>query len=188
MVQDMIVTSTTRQVHQAGICRPEYLLQSTDVCTRCDCSFGRWLYEACSPDCGVTPVARFEEYAFPAAFSILRHAAKQSLMHAILTCEPLCRLKGYTTEQFFFRAGCGAGGYKRHALWIIASPLLVASAGEDSPTIWAKGSLHLIVSASSTGFTRLRLDPPPPFAGEATALVLCYVGDWEAIYESWIAT
>ena len=86
-------------------------------------------------------------------------------------------------EKYFYRASCGVAGYTRHALWIIPSPITTKE--ESSAVIWAKGSLHLIVSTSSTGYTRFQLDPPAPFAGEATALVLCYVGEWEAIYESW---
>ena len=146
-------------------------------------TFGRWLHEACAEDCGVVNIGLHEQYDFPTAFTVLRHAAKHTLISTLMSCDPLCRTKGYTSGDFFYRPEGGAAGYKRHAIRIVPTPIYPSNI--DETTLWAKGALHLILSTSSSGFTRLRLDPPPCFEGEAGAIVLSYVGDWEAVYESW---
>ena len=67
--------STTFQVHQGGVSNPQYLLRSNDVCKQYKdgYTFGRWMYEACDSDCGVTPIIKGDQYKFPEAFTVLRH-------------------------------------------------------------------------------------------------------------------
>ncbi len=67
--------STAFQVHQAGVSNPQYLLRSNDVCKQYKdgYTFGRWMYEACDSDCGVTPITKGDQYKFPEAFTVLRH-------------------------------------------------------------------------------------------------------------------
>ncbi len=125
--------------------------------------------------------------AYGSQSDLRSHAAKQLMMHAILNCEPECRLNGCTRGSHFFRTEPGAQGYKLHAIWIIERPA-TGRYPQNLKALWGQGSLHLIVSATRSGFTRLRLDPAPNFEKEAAALVLCYVGDWEAMYESWNAS
>ena len=51
--------------------------------------------------------------------------------------------------------------------------------------IWQLGSVHVVMGASSTGHTRLQIQPPPDVSGDVVGLILNYVGHQEAVFESW---
>ena len=180
---DEMVCSTQRQACEAGWLNCRYLLRSDDHCRNYQSSFGEWLHSACAQDCGVINISTTQEYTLPEVFTLLRHSFHATIMAALRSCKPICRLKGMTDEHFFWRACPGKDGYKRHILWVVPTP--VAATHGDPLQLWQQGSLHLILGSSCSGFTRMRLDPAPAFAGEAAGLVLDYGGKWEAIYESW---
>ena len=168
-----VVYSTQRQTFRGGWLTREYFRRSKDHCKDCYCSFGQWLHRACDQDCGIFKINPQEDYDLPEVFGLLRHSFHATILTSLRSCKPLCTLKGITTKQFFFRAGPGKEGYKRHVLWLVRTPV-EPTYGKALP-LWKQGSLHFILSNSSRGFTRLRLDPPPPFIGEAAGLVLEYL-------------
>ena len=50
--------------------------------------------------------------------------------------------------------------------------------------IWRLGTVHVIMGASSVGYTRLHIQPPIETPGDVVGLILDHVGRQEAVYET----
>ena len=174
--------STNRKAAPAGVGSRDFFFASGDPCLNPSLTFGEWLHCACCGEVGVLSVSHRGVYNFGQDFSIFRHAAKHDLLSELMMCQPLARLQGVVSGEEFTRSTAGSKGFKRHAAWVVPLPLAKFESNWD---VWEQGGLHLITGSSSTGHTRLKLDPKCEFEGEAVALVLPYVGHWEAMYESW---
>ncbi len=176
--------STNRKAAPAGVGTRDIFFASEDPCLNPSLTFGEWLHRACCGTVGVLSISKKGVYSDGRHFdfSIFRHAAKHDLLSELMACQPLARLQGFVSGAEFTRSTPGSTGFKRHAVWVAPLPL---NNFESSWDVWEQGGLHLITGASSTGHTRLKLDPAFDYDGFAVALVLPYVGNWEAMYESW---
>ena len=67
------------------------------------------------------------------------------------------RVNAQADGEFLWKVE-GAEGYKRHAIWL--APLPLPDGTKMTPwQIWRQGRVHVLLGASSTGHTRLRIQP-----------------------------
>ena len=89
-------------------------------------------------------------------------------------------METFDTHTFVLRSTPGSTGYKRHAAWYIT--LADISSGDSPEEIWRQGQLHVVLSASAVGHTRLSLSPAiqKPAGTIGVLIIGPYIGDHEA--------
>jgi len=123
------------------------------------------LNKSCLGVCGILNFPASQVIPLPQLFAVLRHDAKPKLMQTLMARCPEERVKVWVDETDatqLYRMTPGKLGYKRHAVWLVPNNFI----NGQPLDIWKQGSIHVVISASSAGHTRLRIDPPSVWPGE----------------------